>query len=317
MNYRHNAGAAQATSEERIKAREGIRVLYGQERNNYPFTLSINEIGKGFRLTARVEEWIDPKQVCEYMHTALGSLVAALENEPDRPVRTLEVLPAAERHRVLYEWNRTKAEYPVDKCVHELFEEQVRKTPDAVAVVFEEDSLSYKELNRRANQLAHYLRELGVRPDARVAICVERSLEMMVALLGVLKAGGAYVPLDPAYPEERLRHMLEDSAPTALLTQGHLQGLFAGCRETLPVINLRADAAPWRDQPETNLDAFSMGLSSQCLAYVIYTSGSTGLPKGVMVAHRNLSNYLRWADDVYYRQPGCGSPLYTHLALMD
>ena len=123
------------------------------------------------------------------------------------------MLPAAERHRVLYEWNDTRTEFPADKCMHELFEEQVGRTPDAVAVVFEDEQLSYAELNRRANQLAHYLRELGVGPDGRVAICVERGLEMIMALLAVLKAGGAYVPLDPAYPAERLRFMLEDVRP--------------------------------------------------------------------------------------------------------
>ena len=120
------------------------------------------------------------------------------------------------------------------------------KTPDAVAVVFEEESLSYAELNRRANQLAHYLRELGVRPDDRVAICVERGLEMIVALLAVLKAGGAYVPLDPAYPVERLRFMLEDSEPVALLTQGHLAESFAGLQDGLPVLDLTAPTPAWQ-----------------------------------------------------------------------
>src|SRR6185295_2070203 len=129
-----------------------------------------------------------------------------------------------------YEWNATRAEYPREKLAHELFEEQVEKTPDAVAVVFEDAMLSYGELNRRANQLAHYLRELGVGPDQRVAICAQRGLEMIVGLLGVLKAGGAYVPLDPNYPAERLRYMVEDSAPLVLLTQARWQELFAGVR---------------------------------------------------------------------------------------
>ena len=125
---------------------------------------------------------------------------------------------------------RRGAEYPREKCIHELFEEQVEKTPEATAVVYEEEAVSYGELNRRANQLAHYLRELGVGPDERVAICVERSVEMMVALLGVLKAGGAYVPLDPSYPEERLRYMLEDSGPAVLVTQGEIRSCLKGSK---------------------------------------------------------------------------------------
>src|SRR5258708_32787297 len=159
------------------------------------------------------------------MNTALEELVAALEATPSTAVRELDVMSPGEHHQVLYEWNDTKTEFPGELCIHQLFEEQVEKTPEAVAVVFEDDSLTYAELNRRANQLAHYLGELGVRPDARVAICVERGFEMIVGLLAILKAGGAYAPLDPAYPAERLRFMLEDSAPVALLTPNHLAEL--------------------------------------------------------------------------------------------
>ena len=202
----------------------------------------------------------------------------------------LPLLSEEERRRVLYEWNETGVEYPDNKCIHELFEEQVKKTPKAEAVVFEDASLSYEELNRRANRLAHYLRELGVKPDERVAICVERGLEMVVGLLGILKAGGAYVPLDPEYPVERLRYMLEDSGPVALLTQGRLEGLFTGLRDGLPIIDLAAAAPPWNNQPETNPRNAGIGLTSGNLAYVIYTSGSTGKPKGVMVEHRGWVN---------------------------
>ena len=191
---------------------------------------------------------------------------------------------------MLYEWNDTATEFPADKCVQELFEEQVLRSPDATAVVFEDAELSYAELNRRANQLAHYLGELGVRPDARVAICVERGFQMVVALLAVLKAGGAYVPLDPAYPAERLRFMLEDSEPVALLTQGHLRRLFTEPGHALPVLDL--DHPAWGERPETNPDPHDIGLTPGHLAYVIYTSGSTGLPKGVMVQHRGLCNLV-------------------------
>src|SRR5262249_9715042 len=146
---------------------------------------------------------------------------------------------------------------------------------------------------RRANQLAHYLRKLGVRPDARVAICIARGLEMVVGLLAVLKAGGAYVPLDPAYPLERLRFVLEDADPVALLTQSQFEGLFSGIGDKLPVLDL-ADASPaWSRLPEINLDPDNIGLTPNHLAYVIYTSGSTGAPKGVMIEHRSLYNQFR------------------------
>ncbi len=218
-------------------------------------------------------------------------LAGALAN-PDIPISRIPLLNDSERQLVLVEWNRSDAEFPGERCVHELFEEQARKTPNAVAVTFEDASLSYAGLNRRANRLAHYLRELGVGPDARVAVCLERSSELIVALLGVLKAGAAYVPLDPAHPWERRRYMLEDSAPAALLTDARLQGLFAGLNETLPVLDMSSAAPPWKDHPETDLAGASVGLTSRHLAYVIYTSGSTGTPKGVMVPHRAINRLV-------------------------
>ena len=206
-------------------------------------------------------------------------------------------LTDAERHQVLYAWNETGAEYPRTTSVHQAFEEQVARTPEAIALVFESDSLTYAELNRRANRLAHHLKTLGVKPDARAAVCVERSLEMVVALLAVLKAGGAYVPLDPAYPVDRLHYMLEDSSPVVLLTQKHLGSLFAGLTHSLPVIDLAGPASAWQGQPEANLDPAALLPGN--LVYVIYTSGSTGKPKGVMVEHRSLMNRLAWMQDAY------------------
>jgi amino acid adenylation domain-containing protein len=237
------------------------------------------------------------------MHQALESLVEALEQEPSRSLRTLEVMPENERQQVLYEWNATETEYPRERCVHELIEEQVEKIPEAVAVVFEDEVLSYGDLNRRANQLAHYLRGLGVGPDVRVGICLERGLEMMVGLLGVLKAGGAYVPLDPAYPQERLQYMLADSAPAVLLTQAGLQELFSGVGQGLPVVDLDFSAPPWRDQPATNPDHVWVGLKPDHSAYVIYTSGSTGQPKGVMNTHKGILNRLQWMQEAYDLTP--------------
>jgi amino acid adenylation domain-containing protein len=212
---------------------------------------------------------------------------------------TTASLSDAERHKILYEWNKTQAEFPTNKCVHVLFEEQVAETPNAPAVIFEGISISYAELDRRANRLAHYLRSLGVKPDARVAICIERSFEMVVALLAVLKAGGAYVPLDPSYPGDRLRYMLEDSAPLALLTGNTRTAEFMGHNLALPILDLSAAAPVWSNQPDHTPDPSSIGLKSSHLVYVIYTSGSTGKPKGVMVEHRSLVNRLVWMQRTY------------------
>ncbi|HEY4051787.1 MAG TPA: amino acid adenylation domain-containing protein, partial [Acidobacteriaceae bacterium] len=228
--------------------------------------------------------------------------VRLLENicaDTEQKVRAIELLSSAEREQVLYGWNDTGVPIP-ESTVVDLFEQQVEKSPAAVAVVYEEKSLTYAELNRRANQLAHHLRKGGVGPDARVAICVERSPEMVVGLLAILKAGGAYVPLDPDYPVERLRFMLEDSEPVALLTQTHLLGLFGEAQSgpDVPVLDI-TDASGWSSQPEENPAAAGVGLQSSHLAYVIYTSGSTGTPKGVLSEHRALVNRILWMQDAY------------------
>jgi amino acid adenylation domain-containing protein len=183
--------------------------------------------------------------------------------------------------------------------VHQLFEEQVARTPNAVAVVFEGEELSYVQLNARANQLAHYLRELGVRPDDRVAICVERSFEMIIALLAVLKAGGAYVPLDPAYPKERLRYMLEDSGSSLVLTRKKLLAkVLAEIGAKMPMVEVD-DASIWEREPDGNPARAETGLTSSHLAYLIYTSGSTGQPKGVAIEHRNTVNFICWAQSAF------------------
>jgi len=271
-------------------ASENPQALRAEERTQYPFVVSIDDLGDGLRFTARAPASIGAMRLCHFMHTALASLIEALETAAATPVCALNVLPELERHQILSEWNDTRATFPADKCIHELFEAQVRKNPDALAVVYEDDQLSYMELNRRANRLAHYLRQLGVKPDVCVAICVERGFEMIVALLAVLKAGGAYLPLDPAYPVERLRFMLQDSAPLVLLTQKHLEALFNPAGGTLPALHLDAAVAPWHNYPDTNPSRDSVGLSPNHLAYIIYTSGSTGKPKGVLCEHRGLVN---------------------------
>ena len=169
-----------------------------------------NDFGEDLAFEAQVDESVGAQRICEYMHRALEEVVDALERSPAKALSTLRVLPEGERHRVVVEWNATEHPYRSDACVHELFEEQVERTPDAAAVVYGDAQLTYAELNARANRLAHYLRGLGVGPESRVALCLERSVEMVVSLLAVLKAGGAYVPLDPSYPLDRLAYMLDD-----------------------------------------------------------------------------------------------------------
>ncbi len=296
LNYRHNtpAMAGEGTSD----VLSGMEWLGDEERTNYPLTLSVDDFGQELGLTADAVEPISADRICGYMQRALEQLVDALEQAPDRPVRELDILPAEERSYLLEELNRTETDYPSDLCVHALFEAQVRRAPDAVALVFEEQSISYGALNADANRLAHHLIGLGVRPDQPVAICVERSPAMVVGLLAILKAGGAYVPLDPAYPSERLRQLLDDAGPRLLLCDAAGRAaLGAEAIADLSAVDLDA-ATAWADQSADDPDPHALGLTARNLAYVIYTSGSTGTPKGVMVEHASVLNVLRALLDV-------------------
>ena len=226
-----------------------------------------------------------------HWQTLLSSIIA----NPEQRLAELPLLTDAERQQMLLTWNETQLDYYEDLCFHQLFEAQVEQTPDAIAVIFEDRQLSYGELNRRANQLAHQLRTWGVGPETLVGICLRRSPEMIVALLGVLKAGGAYVPLDPTYPPERLAFMLADSHMPVLLTQAHLLPQLP--EPPAQIICLDADRQTLATQPEKNPVSL---VTPDNLAYVIYTSGSTGHPKGVQIPQRALSNFL----NAMRRQPG-------------
>ena len=222
-------------------------------------------------------------RMCGHFQTLLEGIVV----NPNQRLSTLPLLSEAERQQLLVEWNDTRADYPKDKCVHQLVEEQVERTPDAVAVVHENRQLTYRELNQRANQMAHYLRRCGVGPETRVGICLERSLEMAVALLGILKAGGTCVPLDPKYPNERLAYMREDAQAPVLLTQpGLLPGFTkAGCE----VICLTPNR--WAIIGQESRENASNEVEPEGSAYIIYTSGSTGKPRGVVLTHGGLLNH--------------------------
>ncbi|MEH2451573.1 MAG: amino acid adenylation domain-containing protein [Nostoc sp.] len=213
------------------------------------------------------------------------TLLLGIVANPNQSIAKLPILPAFEQ-QLLATWNNTQIAYPQDICIHQLFETQVEKTPDAIAVVFEEELISYRELNLRANQLAHYLQSLGVGSEVLVGLCVERSLEMVVGVLGILKAGGAYVPLDYAYPQERLTFMLQDAQVSVLLTQEKLKAGLPNHQAEIICLDTNWQSIDY------GLDNPTHNITSNNLAYVIYTSGSTGQPKGVQIQHRSAVNLL-------------------------
>ena len=225
------------------------------------------------------------KRMAGHFQTLLAGIVA----NPETPISNLPLLTAAERHQLLVEWNNTAAEYPREQCIHQLFEEQVERTPEAVALIFDEEQLTYRQLNARANQLAHHLIQLGVGPEVLVGIYVERSLEMIIGILAILKAGGAYVPIDPRLPQERISFMLQDAQIKVLLTEQRWLSALALLKPLVVCLDLPPTAIT--DQNQEN--PVSLGQPSN-LAYVIYTSGSSGLPKGAMITHQNLSNHFHW-----------------------
>ena len=287
LNYRHR-GAATRSADAQL-AWEGMQTLVNDGRTNYPLTLNVDDLGDGYAFTALAQ--VDAQRVCGYMHNALSGLVEALEQAPHQALNRLPVLGLQERQQLLVQFNATEVNYNLDQTLHGLFEAQVVRTPQAVAVKAGEHTLSYQQLNERANRLAHHLRDGGVRPDARVGICVERGLDMVIGLFAILKAGGAYVPLDPAYPPERIANMLHDSAPVVVLAQSATRTLLGD----VAVVDL--DHSTWQHQPAINPQV--PDLIAQNAAYVIYTSGSTGQPKGVINEHAGVVNRLLWMQDAY------------------
>jgi len=224
-------------------------------------------------------------RMAEHFQTLLVGIVA----NPEQRVAELPLLTTTEQYQLLVEWNHTQVEYPLDQSIYQLFEAQVERTPDAIAVVFADQQLTYQELNARANKLAHYLQALGVAPDVLVGICMERSLEMVVGMLGTLKAGGAYVPLEPTYPQERLVFMIEDACVSVLLTQERLVDLLP--KRQAQIVCLDRDWEAIAQESDRNPTS---KVSSDHLAYAIYTSGSTGKPKGVAIPHRAICNHMFW-----------------------
>ncbi len=252
----------------------------------YDLTLSLSDAGPNLKGHLEYSTELFEPETIRRMLGHYQMLLEAVVQNPDRPISTMPILTEDERQRILVEWNDTRQEHPLG-CIHEIFEAQVERTPDAVAVVDEDARMTYTELNRRANQLAHHLMSLGVGPETLVGVCLERSAHAIIALLGIMKAGAAYLPLDPSFPTERLAFMIEDSGADILITQAGFVG-----RSPVPaprVLCIDRDSLAIARESTENL---SRSVNSQNLAYTIYTSGSTGKPKGVEVTHQNVVNLL-------------------------
>jgi amino acid adenylation domain-containing protein len=276
---------------EELELRELRLSSFEVESNTSKFDLTMAMAGTPAGLNIMVEYSTDlfDKATIHRMLTHFETLIERIAEEPNRKISELSLLKESERQQLLVDWNQTKCEYGEPKCIHQWFEQQAEERPAAVAVAYEDEMLSYGELNRRSNQLAHYLMKKGVKVEDFVAICVERSIEMVVGVLGVLKAGAAYVPLDPTYPAERLAYMIADSRAKVLLTQ-------AGIREELhnesvEVVYLDSDCDHIADCSVNNP---VNQVSPDNLLYVIYTSGSTGRPKGIGLSHCALAGLIEW-----------------------
>jgi amino acid adenylation domain-containing protein/non-ribosomal peptide synthase protein (TIGR01720 family) len=275
------------------------------------FDLTLTVVEEGERLRGEFEYNTDlfEATTIERMVTHFRLLLESVVEDPARSISTIPLLTQGERDQLLTKWGRAERDWPQQLCVHRWFEKQVQRSPDSVAVAFGEERLTYRELNGRANQLARHLRKLGVGPEVVVGLCIDRSLEMMVGLLGILKAGGAYLPLDPSYPSARLAFMLEDSGVSVLITREELQARLPDHRAR--VVCLDRDQAEIETESKRNLAGHA---DLDHLAYVIYTSGSTGKPKGVLITHRGLTNYLNWCLSAYPVDRGSGSLVHSPLA---
>ncbi len=251
----------------------------------FDLTLDVTERPHGMECLLEYNTDIFEQSTAQRILTHFSNLLESIADNPQKRLRELPLLTEAERQQILVQWNDTARDYPHESCVQQLFEEQVERTPHAAAVVFGDEPITYAELNSRANQLAHYLRQIGVGPETRVGILLKRSMEMPVALLGILKAGGAYVPFDPSYPPERLRYMLEDSDVSVLLTEECLL-------TDLPAHGARLICldTEWAAIAEHDARNVPNETDSANLAYLVYTSGSTGRPKAILIEHRSLVN---------------------------
>ena len=281
-----------------------VTEAYAVEQTNYPLTVLVTP-GRELRLQISHEQRYEARTVKRLLEH-MSALLVAMAADPDQRLEDLPLLSEGERRRVLGEWNATDADYE-RLCVHELCERQAARTPDAPALSFEGQSLTYRELDARANQLARLLRRRGVGPEVLVAVVMERSIEMVVSLLAIMKAGGAYVPIDPDYPAERVNFITDETGARVVLTQGRVAertgGLWAENLRGRGVATIKVDAE-WDEIARESAERVEGGVGPDKLAYVIYTSGSTGRPKGAMNTHAGVSNRLQWMQDEYRMGPG-------------
>ena len=285
-NYPLEGALDRSGSAQRI---ENVRAV---ERNNFPLTVVVMP-GESMHFSMAFDTARMSGQDAEQLFQGLNAVLTSFAQDVHAPLGSVSLLPPEERHKLLVEWNDTALDYPA-VCMHELVQAQVRRTPEAVAVISGTRTLTYAELNRRANQLAHHLRRLGVESETRVGLCVERTEDIVIGLLGILKAGGVYVPLDPAYPQERQALILEDAQVPVLITQQRLAPELPDC--TARRLFLDAD---WPAIGAESTEDPVHTTTPEKVAYLIYTSGSTGRPKGVMIEHRNAVAFLAWATRIW------------------
>jgi amino acid adenylation domain-containing protein len=274
----------------------------------FDLTLTVVEAEDEFIACWEYNRGLFDSATIQRMDGHLQTLQAAVFHNIDQSLSLLPLLNTQEREQILSEWNQTRSPYPENQCFHQLFEDQALRTPSAVAVTCEDRSLTYKELDRRSNQVAHELAQRGVGPEVFVGICIKRSIEMVVALLGVLKAGGAYLPLDPSQPETRIEHILREANICILLTEQCTASRLSNCE--FPIICLDTH---WETIEQHDTEKLRTSVNPNNLAYVIYTSGSTGTPKGAMITHRGLVNYLSWCVDAYKVDEGGGAPVNSSI----
>ncbi|KAF9950728.1 hypothetical protein BGZ72_007664, partial [Mortierella alpina] len=306
MNYRHTLAPAggcgpsdiEFTAKEERVNHEGIDFLGGQERTNYPFTLSVEDFGQALGLTAQVLQPVDPADVCRYVQQALHCLVLALEEAPDMATSDLDVLPLDERTKLVHLWNATNSPYPDQLCVHTLFEQQVKQTPMAIAVEHGDQSITYDELNTRASHLAYQLSAQGINHGDRMATYLQRSFELITAQLAILKIGAIYVPIDPKAPLDRQAYIIGDSGSRMVITDENTDvpvaigaPLFRISSYHEEKLNTATNAG-WIEYSGLGMQNADAERSSLETAYIMYTSGSTGLPKGVMVPHRGIARLV-------------------------
>ncbi|BAY60048.1 amino acid adenylation domain-containing protein [Calothrix brevissima NIES-22] len=267
----------------------------------FDLTLDLAETPDGIKGWLEYNTDLFDAETIQRMAGHFQTLIAGIIANPEQQLSDLPLLTEPEKYQILEEWNQTQTDYPQDKCIHQLFEAQVEKTPDAVALIFQDQQLTYRQLNQRANQLAGYLQKLGVKPEVRVGICLERSWELVVGLLAILKAGGAYIPLDPKYPTERLAFMLQDAQAPVLLTQNQLRDQLTQSEAQTVCID-----SDWQTISQESPENLHVPVLPENNAYVLYTSGSTGQPKAVVIEHRSAVAFLDWATKVFSAEDFAG-----------